>query len=143
VNQGELSSLLRGKGFKATPQRLAILKALMTTHKHPTAERIFHSLRGDFPTLSLATVYKTLEMLKTAGLVSQLDAHGGGKRYDANTEPHCHLVCSRCGRMDDLVDPVIDFQWLPRLAEHAREVTPFAVKRPELYLYGICPGCQE
>jgi len=143
MNQRELSSRLRGKGFKATPQRLAILKALVTTREHPTAERIFHALRQDFPTLSLATVYKTLEMLKTAGLVSQLDAHGGGKRYDANTEPHCHLVCSRCGRMDDLADPVIDSEWLPRLAKHARGVTRFAVDRPELYLFGTCPSCQE
>lgn len=137
-----MPAVLRSKGYKATPQRLAVFKALARTNEHPTAEMLFKDLRKDFPTLSLATVYKTLDMLTSAGIISQLEAHGGGKRYDANTRPHCHLVCEICGRMKDLNDDVVNSEWLPRIMERSVNVAGFIIDRPELYLFGRCPDCQ-
>ncbi len=138
----EMPAVLRSKGYKATPQRLAVFKALARSDEHPTAEMLYKEIRQDFPTLSLATVYKTLEMLTSAGIISQLEAHGGGKRYDANTRPHCHLVCEVCGRMDDLNDDVIDSEWLPRIVERSINSSGFEIDRPELCLFGRCTDCR-
>ena len=93
---------LRKLGFRITPQRLAILKVLAESKGHPGAEEIYASLKADFATTSIATVYKTLAVLKTVGEVLELEFSGDYNRYDGKKPgPHPHLICIKCKRIAD------------------------------------------
>ncbi|MBE3592904.1 MAG: transcriptional repressor [Thermoanaerobacter sp.] len=134
----EAAVLLKQKGLKVTPQRLAILNLLRNTKEHPTAETIYKKLVSDFPTMSLATVYKTLEVLKNIGLIQELNVGEGSFRYDANTNSHTHLVCFGCGKVEDLDESV-----LQNLIEEAKKHTDYKLVEQKLYFYGYCPACQK
>lgn len=133
-----ITTLLRDQGFKVTPQRLAIYQALASTKSHPSAEMIFNELQPVYPTMSLATVYKTIEILKELGLVQILNAGEDSFRYDARTESHSHIRCMSCGRVDDLEH-----------VEHSAFVsqvsgkTPYKITGQQFYFYGVCPKCQQ
>ena len=116
-----ITEILREKGFKVTPQRLAIYKILMETSKHPTAEVIFGELQSQYPTMSLATVYKTIEVLKEMGLVSSLNVGEDSFRYDANMEPHIHMICQECNEVTDLFG--MDLSALNAAAEEKSELS--------------------
>ena len=88
---------LRSKGLKVTPQRIAILNMLMNTKAHPTAEAIFKALEPTNPTMSLATVYKTLDSFTAADIIQELSIDGESLHYDYNTKFHPHLICRKCG----------------------------------------------
>lgn len=132
-----VTSLLRDKGFKVTPQRLAIYNALAATTAHPSAEMIYNELQPIYPTMSLATVYKTIEILKELNLVQILNVGEDSFRYDANTSNHPHVRCMCCGRVDDLhgIDS-IDF------VSRVSSQTDYTIQGQQFYFYGICPKCQ-
>lgn len=98
-----LSAELRGAGLRATPQRVAILKAIAHDETHPTAQEIFLRLRGEFPSMSFATVYNTLAALTRSGRVHVVDVGGGAMRYDPNVGRHDHAICDRCGAVRDVM----------------------------------------
>lgn len=133
-----ITTLLRDQGFKVTPQRLAIYQALASTKSHPSAEMIFNELQPVYPTMSLATVYKTIEILKELGLVQILNAGEDSFRYDANTESHPHVRCMSCGRVDDLED-VEHNAFVSQVAGK----TSYKLTGQQFYFYGICPKCQH
>jgi Fur family peroxide stress response transcriptional regulator len=86
-----------------TPQRLAIYRLLLDTERHPTAQMIYEELQPQFPSLSLATVYNTLEKLVETGVVNALGAAGDSAvHYDGDTEPHVNLACISCHLVIDL-----------------------------------------
>src|ERR1700722_11063904 len=87
---------LRKAGLKMTPQRIAIVRLFADDESHPTAQALFERLRGDFPSMSFATVYNTLDALAKAGLSSTLRL-GSAARFDPNTTAHHHTVCDVCG----------------------------------------------
>lgn len=130
---------LREAGLRMTPQRLALCRALAGTELHPTAQALFDKLAPDYPSLSRATVYNTLEALVSVGVAQQLvDAGQGVMHYDANLEPHAHLVCSHCGRIEDYADP--------NLETNVRSVsrrTGYALAGLCTFYYGKCPKCQN
>jgi len=133
----QVTARLKATGYRLTPQRLAILRALIGSHQHPSVEQIYRQVRQDFPTTSLATVYNTLECLKSLGEVLELPL-GGGSRYDGRKpEPHAHLVCTACGRIEDLD---IDLGGITQAVAQERGYTEV---RHRLEFYGICPACQE
>lgn len=129
--------MLRDKGFKVTPQRLAIYNVLAHTKAHPSAEMIFTELQPLYPTMSLATVYKTIEILKEIGLVQVLNAGEDSFRYDARVEPHSHIRCMQCGRVDDLED--IDAS---QFIQAVSDATPYKITGQQFYFYGVCPSCR-
>ncbi|WP_425059109.1 Transcriptional regulator PerR [Sporomusa carbonis] len=133
-----VTSLLRDKGFKVTPQRLAIYNALAATKAHPSAEMIYNELQPIYPTMSLATVYKTIEILKELDLVQVLNVGEDSFRYDADTTNHPHVRCMCCGRVDDLhgVDAA-DF--VGKVAAQ----TDYTITGQQFYFYGTCPECQR
>ena len=106
----EVTDLLRDKGFKATPQRLAIYEALASTTEHPNADMLYQKLTPKYPTMSLATVYKTLDILCTVGLAQELNVGEDAFRYDANTSNHPHVRCTVCGRTD-VTNPELEFRY--------------------------------
>lgn len=134
----EITALLKQRGLKVTPQRLAILNFLMHTNEHPTAETIYKKLVSDFPTMSLATVYKTLEVLKNTGLIQELNVGEGSFRYDVKTTPHPHIVCLGCGKVEDLDESIFK-----DLLEEVKKHTDYKVVGQKLYFYGYCPACQK
>lgn len=129
---------LREHRLKVTPQRLAIFHMLTNTKSHPSAEMIYNSLRDTHPTMSLATVYKTLDALVKASLVQQINVGEDSFRYDATTQSHPHIICSTCHCVHDL-----EADALPDLKSTVAEKTGFNLSHEQLYFYGVCPDCQS
>ena len=128
---------LRERGHRLTPQRYAVLRALVEGGEHPSAAQLFQRVTEDYPMMSPATVYKTLDTLKAAGEVLELEFRDGPNRYDANLpNAHPHVVCTRCGRIDDVMDERLD----PSVAEVAAQ-TGYQVRGYRLDFYGLCPSC--
>lgn len=94
----------RNKGMNVTPQRIAVYRALLESRDHPTPEAIFASVRQWLPSISQATIYKTLETLKRLGMIAEVVRLGEARRFEANLDHHHHLVCTRCGRVADFED---------------------------------------
>lgn len=138
LKPAEVADKLRSKGFKVTPQRLAVYNALAHTTAHPNAETLYKELLPYYPTMSLATVYKTLGILCEVGLAQELNVGEDAFRYDANTSHHPHVRCVVCGRVDDVTG--IEADALERKAESS---TGYQMTARQLYFFGICPACQE
>ena len=124
------------KKLKLTPQRLAVYQYLKGTLEHPSAETIYKALQPNYPTMSLATVYKTLKTLVEIGLVQELNVGEGNFRYDANYHEHAHVQCVNCGKVEDI--DFIDFSSLNNLVE---EKTNYKIKFNKLFFYGECNEC--
>ena len=100
----EISSRLFEKGLKVTPQRIAILEAIIRLNNHPTAENIIDYIRRNHPNISIATVYKVLEVLTETGLIKKVKTDNDTMRYDAILENHHHIYCSDSDRIEDFMD---------------------------------------
>lgn len=135
----QMVSRLKEGDHRITPQRLAIFKILANSVGHPSAETIYGDLVEDYPTMSLATVYKTLTLLKQEGEVLELQFSDLGNRYDGNKPyPHPHVICTGCG---EIVDPsLLD---LDEITSKMMAETGFKIVAHRLDFYGICPDCQE
>lgn len=136
IDQEEISRRLNIKGYRLTKQRLAVLEALQGTRKHPDANWIYEKVRKEIPRVSLGTIYRTLGVLKEAGLLRELEYGSSLSHYDANTESHPHIVCTNCGRIEDLT------LFPGRLEEQASKATDFLITDHRLEFYGLCPGCR-
>jgi Fur family peroxide stress response transcriptional regulator len=135
----KLVSTLRESGYRLTPQRLAVLRILADSAGHPSVEEIYERVRQQHPMMSRATVYKTVETLKEMGQVLELEFSGASNRYDGrNAEPHPHLICRTCGRIEDLELPA-----LMREATAVAERTGYELLGHRLDFYGLCPACQR
>lgn len=130
---------LRTQGHRVTPQRLAVLRYLAESTEHPSVEDIYRAVKADFPTTSLATVYKTVALLKELGEAMELGFSDSGNRYDGlRPYPHPHLVCTRCRKiMDPDLEGIADLT-----AELARE-SGFRILTQRMDFFGICPDCQK
>lgn len=130
---------LRDSGLRLTPQRVAVCEILAASRSHPTAYEIYRRLRRRFPTISLATVYKTLDVLVRLGLVSALgDAGDGMVHYDGDPEPHINLICLSCHRVQDLEG--VDVR---DLDQQVMARSGYALRGARLVYYGLCPECQR
>jgi Fur family peroxide stress response transcriptional regulator len=135
----ELTRRLRERGFRLTPQRMAVLKILAASQGHPSVEQIYNQVKPDFPMTSLGTIYKTVALLKEMGEVLELGFSDDGNRYDGNKPyPHPHLVCIKC---KTILDPEIPT--LAILPQEIGEKTGYQIVSHRLDFYGICPRCQE
>jgi Fur family peroxide stress response transcriptional regulator len=135
--QDELVARLQAAGYRLTPQRLALVNLLANDDSHPSADQIFARLRAEYPTISLATVYNTLDVLVELGEALTLDLSEGCTRYDVRRPAaHPHVVCRACGRVSDLeVDGLREF------VQEARAASDFGDLQPRIYFDGICPDC--
>ncbi len=132
----DIAQTLRSKGLKVTPQRIAIYTMLTNTKEHPNAEMIYKALEPTNPTMSLATVYKTLDFFKSTGLIQELNVCAGCSRYDADAQSHPHVVCTQCGNVFDL-----HVEGFSNLREKIAHLTDFELESEQLIFYGICPKC--
>ena len=131
----ELTALFRSRGLRVTPQRQAIFRALNSAAHHQTAERIYLAVSTELPTISLRTVYQALNDLSAMGELSTLELGTGATRFDPNLEPHHHLVCEVCGRIEDLHH---EFSGVSLPAPVAEK---FTVSATEIVFRGRCADC--
>ena len=131
-----LTEQFRAQGLKVTPQRQSIFRALSSSMVHPTAESVYATVSAEMPTISLRTVYQTLNDLAAMGELSVLDLGTGPTRFDPNLEPHHHLVCDACGRIDDL-HATFPGVTVPR----SGAAKGFQVTATEIVFRGRCASC--
>lgn len=131
----ELTQIFRARGLKVTPQRQCIFRALHGSDAHPSAESVFAAVSAEMPTISLRTVYQTLNDLTAMGELAHIDLGTGASRFDPNLDPHQHLVCDRCGEVRDVHADVSGVR-LPAAAGRG-----FRVATTEIVFRGVCAEC--
>lgn len=135
----QIIKALRDRGYRLTPQRLAMLKIIAASKRHPNAEQIYEQMKADFPTTSLATIYKTLTLLKDMGEVLELNFATAGSHYDGNKPyPHPHVICTRCGQ---ILDP--EFVAVAEISQEMGRQTGYQITHHQLNFFGLCPRCQK
>lgn len=135
----KLIDRLREQGHRLTPQRMAVLRILATNEGHPSVEQIYEHVKAEFPMTSLATIYKTVTLLKEMGEVLELGFSDDSNRYDGNRPyPHPHLICARCRNIVDL-----EVATLSELPQEVARSTGYRIVSHRLDFFGICPQCQE
>lgn len=134
-----LTTSLKSAGMRMTPQRAAICANLAERDDHPSAAMIYDDLRPQFDSLSLATVYNTLDALAKLGVINSLGGAGDGKvHYDADTEPHVNLACISCNQIVDIPSSHVQ-----QLDEEITSTSGYKLLGARVLYYGLCPECQE
>lgn len=124
--------------LKLTPQRLAILGLILDKPgRHPSAEEIFSKVKEDYPSISLATVYNTLDVLTKKGRLVEITIDSKKKHYESNLDPHHHIVCTCCGKIGDVWDEEL-IKKLP-----VSDVGDFEVRGWHINFSGICKDCRD
>ena len=135
----QLIAKLRESEYRLTPQRVELIRLIASSEGHPSAARLYNQIKVQFPTMSLATVYKTLDLLKELGEVLEIglrdDSH-----YDGNKPyPHPHLICTKCQKiMDGELDSAVE-----NIVQEIEQNFGFQILKHQLDFYGICPDCQN
>jgi Fur family peroxide stress response transcriptional regulator len=132
---GEVVQAYRQHGLRVTPQRQAIFDAVHHTSGHVTAAAIYDQVRAGMPTISLKTVYETLYSLSILGLVQKLELGTGSMLFDTTVQPHHHLVCRSCHRIEDVnidVRPVA-----------VADLLGFSISSTDVIAWGFCPECRQ
>lgn len=130
---------LQIRGSRLTSQRLALARLLSVSENHPNASQLFEKLRIQFPTVSLATIYKTLALLKKEGEVLEIDLHGDSRYDGAKPFPHSHLICDSCGKIFDGDEA----QAIRELHKEVEDKYGFQITHPQLNFYGLCRDCRD
>lgn len=131
---------LKENNLKVTPQRLNIYNYLYNNKIHPSAEMIYNDIKEENPTISLATVYKTLKSLKEAHLIREINIGEDSFRYDCNIKPHSHIICKKCNK---IVDYYCNEDELTQLKNSILIENDFEVHSEQVYFYGLCKDCRN
>ncbi len=135
-SETELTARFREDGLRVTPQRQCLFRLLADNDRHPTVDALYEAARAEMPTISLKTVYQTVNDLAAMGEVTLLDVGTGSLRVDPNVETaHHHVVCSRCGMVRDIPADA------PVPALPARYRRRFSVESVEVVYRGLCGEC--
>jgi Fur family peroxide stress response transcriptional regulator len=126
---------LQESGAKITAQRIAIMKSLEGRDDHPSAEKIFLELKPDHPTLSIATVYSTAQLLAQSDMLRIISIDERKVNFDPNTRPHAHFMCTECKKIIDLD---VDFELLTRISPTSGIES---IDNTEVFHYGLCSEC--
>jgi Fur family peroxide stress response transcriptional regulator len=134
---GEFVARCRKRGIAVTPQRLAVIRALLASENHPSADEICAAVRRKHPHVSSATVHRILEQFCQVGEARKVTLLHDVARYDGNVEHHHHVLCVRCRRVHDIEIPKID-----KLLEGVPSLGEFALLRFSLEIEALCKRCQ-
>ncbi|MDX9726333.1 MAG: transcriptional repressor [Bacteroidales bacterium] len=134
----DFSKELNEKGLKVTPQRIAVLDAIISLNNHPTAENIMDHIRKIHPNISSATIYKVLDVFVSNGLIRRVDTERDIMRYDAITESHHHIYCSDSNRIEDYKDEELH----KLLTEYfqKKQIPDFKIEDLKLHIIGKFTG---
>jgi len=125
-----LIELLKNNGLKVTPQRIAILKEIAKAG-HISVEDIYSNIKYVFPSVSLATVYKNINSMKTAGIIYEIHTQGAKSKFEIRKKAHAHFICQYCNSVRDILIDEEDF----KIYGDFNQI--------DLYLYGICEKCKK
>ncbi|WP_319417098.1 transcriptional repressor [Marispirochaeta aestuarii] len=130
--------MAKNRRYNRSRQRDRILELLRETGDHPTADWLYTQLKDEFPNLSVGTIYRNLNILLDQGLIKKIDFGSTFDRFEANTAPHYHFICDRCGSIIDL-DLPID----PDLDSRVNDRTPYTALRHKIEFFGLCNRCSH
>jgi Fur family ferric uptake transcriptional regulator len=124
--------------MRLTTQRQIILEELGKVTSHPTANEVYDMVRRRLPRIGLGTVYRNLELMADIGIILKLEVGGTQKRFDATVEPHYHIRCSSCGRVNDVDMPIQE-----QINEMAEKSSNYKILGHHIEFTGICENCSE
>ena len=137
ITDSMLISILKENGLKVTPQRIAICKFVLSSKEHPTAETVSKAIKKDYPSISHATVYKTLQLLKKLGLIVELNIHNGHSHFDSNISVHVNVICQKCSKIIDFESEFIKDFYKKLETEINGEITGHRFD-----IYKLCNDCK-
>ena len=138
VRFNQLIAALKERGFRLTPQRVELVRLIAVSKGHPSAGQLYTKIKHRFPTMSHATVYKTLSLLKEMGQVLEIDLRDDS-HYDGNRpDTHPHLICIKSNK---IIDGEVSLD--PKSLRSLEQTTGYKILRPQITLYGLCPDCKE
>jgi Fur family peroxide stress response transcriptional regulator len=120
-------------------KRNAILQYLRNSEDHPSAEKIYTDLKKEIPDLSMGTVYRNLNLFKEQGLITAVATVNGVERYDPDTTPHVHFICTQCGDVQDLPEISVPEELNSAVAQSSGG----RVDNCQLSFTGICGECRK
>ncbi|MDO4428436.1 MAG: transcriptional repressor [Atopobiaceae bacterium] len=120
-----------------TVQRQIIAEELRRLANHPTADEVYEAVREEHPGIGRATVYRTLSLLADEGQIGRVRINNGADRFDHRAFEHYHVRCTRCGRVDDVMVPVLD-----GVDDAASGASGYRITGHTLQFDGVCPACQ-
>ena len=124
--------------FRQSKQRIRILEILRSTDSHPTADWLYDQLKKEFPQLSPGTVYRNLNILIEQGLAKKIHFGSTYDRFEANVQPHYHLICESCEKIIDFKMSIYD-----DLNQQAKLLTNFNIRHHKLEFFGMCEECNN
>ncbi len=124
--------------MRLTTQRQIILEELGKVTSHPTANEVYDMVRKRLPRIGLGTVYRNLELMAETGIILKLEVGGTQKRFDATTDPHYHIRCISCGKVDDIEIPV-----MADINKTAAELSNYQVLGHHIEFSGVCSACSD
>lgn len=128
---------LTDRGYRLTPQRMMVVAAVEDADDHISAEEIYEQVIKRYPQMNISTVYRTLELMKAEGLVTETDMGDGRVRYHCMGKGHHHhLICQKCGRIIDVEEEVVNPLWADIKRKYG-----FKVGMKHMALFGICKQC--
>jgi len=129
-----------GHGLRTTRQREIIMDELRKSRSHPTADEMYEMVRRRLPRISLGTVYRNLEVLSDCGMIRKLEIGGTQKRFDGIAGAHYHLLCTRCGRIEDL-----PLDAMPEISKALgrKKIRDFEIREHRVAFLGLCPKCRD
>jgi len=134
----ELIAKLREHDFRLTPQRVELVRLIAASEAHPSAAQLYEKIKAQFPTMSQATVYKTLALLKEMNQVLEINLRDDS-HYDGNRpQPHPHLICVKCNK---IIDGEADFD--PSMILKLEQASGYKILRSQISFYGLCPDCKD
>jgi Fur family transcriptional regulator, peroxide stress response regulator len=138
VRFNQLIAALKERDFRLTPQRVELVRLIAVSEGHPSASQLYTKIKQKFPTMSHATVYKTLTLLKEMNQVLEIDLRDNS-HYDGNRpQPHPHLICVECNKIID-GEMSLDQESLRKL----EQASGYKILRPQISFYGLCPDCKK
>lgn len=135
-NSVNFETLLKEKGLKATPQRIAILQEIYRVG-HIAIEEIYNNIQKIYPSISLATVYKNIAAMCEAELLNEIKPSLQKQVYEINQKKHAHLICQKCKSLQDVF---LDFH---DMIQSIQELQHFQISNSTITLYGVCKECQK
>lgn len=124
--------------MRLTTQRQIILEELGKVTSHPTANEVYDMVRKRLPRIGLGTVYRNLELMSETGIILKLEVGGTQKRFDATIDPHYHIRCLSCGKVDDIEIPV-----MADINKTAADISKYQVLGHHIEFSGICSECDK
>jgi Fur family peroxide stress response transcriptional regulator len=137
ARMAEILTHLKERAFRLTPQRMELVRLIAISEGHPSAAQLHAKIKEKFPTMSHATVYKTLALLKEMNQVLEIDLRDDS-HYDGNRPgAHPHLICTKCNQ---IVDGELELE--ADLLKQLEAASGFQILRPQITFYGLCPNCK-